>query len=80
MEKNVFHKINVEPLKLFRPVLSGLILNAFYSAMILEKSADKELTEDDEARILKEVLHGYGRIDEILKELEDSENKVLEKK
>jgi hypothetical protein len=60
--------------KIFRPLVSGLLLNAFYSGMILEKTVGKELTEDDKSRIWVEILDLYGRIDEGLKTLLDSEN------
>jgi len=63
---------SIDPWKIFRPLVSALLLNAYYSAMILEKTEGKELSEDDKSRIWKDVLHLYGRIDAGLKALEDS--------
>jgi len=60
---NQFNQINVEPLKLFRPVLSGLILNAFYSCLLLKQASGIEITHEIHQETMDEVIRVYRRID-----------------
>ena len=57
MDKGQFNVkgINIEPLKLFRPVISGLLLNAHYSALILKKLSGMEITPEIEAQAWIEI-------------------------
>jgi hypothetical protein len=65
-QKTIFNQINVEPLKLFRPVLSGLLLNAFYSLLLLKKTSGVEITQKIEEEAIEEIFDLYGRIDETI--------------
>ena len=65
-EKTILNQINIEPLKLFRPVLSGLFLNAFYSLLLLKKTSGIEITQKIEEQAIEEIFDLYGRIDEAI--------------
>jgi len=61
-----FNTVNIEPLKVFRPILSGLFLNAFYSLLLLKKNSGVEITEEIEKQAIEEIFDLFGRIDEIM--------------
>lgn len=65
---HIFNQINVEPLSLFRPLLAGMILNSFYSSLILKKTSGIEITDQVRDQTLQEVVDLYGRIDGAMQE------------
>lgn len=58
--------INTEPLKLFRPVISGLIMNSYYSLLNLKHASGIELTEAEKKTTMDEVYAMFGDIDKRL--------------
>ena len=66
--ETVIKQINVEPIKLFRPVLSGLLLNAFYSLLLLKKSSGTEIMPEFEEETMQEVMKCFGQIDQYITE------------
>ena len=63
--KNIHHfiKTNIQPLELFRPVISGLIVNAYYSLLLLKKFSGIEISPEIEDQAIQEIFELYGRID-----------------
>ena len=61
--------LRVQPFKVFRPLISGLLLNAYYSSLNLKKASGIEITEDVLKETILEIYEIYGRIDEHLAKL-----------
>lgn len=76
--KTVINNINIDNhtiLTLFHPVISGQILNAYYSSLILKKLSGKEITPEIEGETLGEVFSLWGRACDSLKDiLENKKN------
>jgi hypothetical protein len=60
------NRIKVQPLDLFRPVISGLIVNAYYSLLLLKKSSGCEISQEIQEEAIQEVFELYGRVDGFL--------------
>ena len=60
---DIINQINVEPLKLLRPVISGLIMNAYYSLLILKQSSGVQITDEESELTMTEVLERLAAID-----------------
>ena len=61
--------LRVQPFKVFRPLISGLLLNAYYSSLNLKKASGIEITEEVLKETILEIYEIYGRIDEHLAKL-----------
>ena len=57
------NQITVEPLKLHRPVISGLMLNAYYSLLNLKQSSGVQISDEERKQTLNEVFEMFGTID-----------------
>ncbi len=69
MTENKKPSLRVQPFKVFRPLISGLLLNAYYSSLNLKKASGVEITEDVLKETILEIYEIYGRIDEHLAKL-----------
>ena len=66
MPKKEADFLNIDPFKFFRPLIAGLLLNAYYSALNLKKASGAEITEETVKETILEVYEIYGRIDQHL--------------
>jgi len=69
MTENKKSTLRVQPFRVFRPLISGLLLNAYYSSLNLKKASGVEITEDVLKETILEIYEIYGRFDEHLAKL-----------
>ncbi len=63
------NQINVEPLKLLRPIISGLIMNAYYSLLNLKQSSGVQINDEERKQTILEVFDKLGAIDRAVEEI-----------
>jgi hypothetical protein len=61
MEKST--NINVDPLKLLRPLISATLLNAYFSSLIVKKLSGEELTVELKKKTLADLVELFGIVD-----------------
>jgi hypothetical protein len=54
--------INIDQIRLLNPVISAQILNAYYSALLLEQKKGVSLTPDVEKDVMAKVLSMWEKI------------------
>lgn len=55
-------EINLDLVTLTAPINSGLILNAFYTALLLKKLSGVEITDEIREQTLEEVVGEWARV------------------
>lgn len=78
-EMDHLNKINIEPLTLLRPVISGLIMTAYYSLLNHRQREGIQLTDEEKQQALNEVFDIFGKIDNSLLKMFEVKRSTLQK-